>query len=112
MMREEASPLNEIIALTLLSFVTQIRHDAATTQAQAETVIELATDHSAPFWAAAGAILRGWALTKQGQGEEGIAQMHEGLGVWQGMGAALMRTYWLVHVHATCCAICSSRSHS
>jgi DNA-binding winged helix-turn-helix (wHTH) protein/predicted ATPase len=95
MMREEASPLNEIIALTLLSFVTQIRHDAATTQAQAETVIELATDHSAPFWAAAGAILRGWALTKQGQGEEGIAQMHEGLGVWQGMGAALMRTYWL-----------------
>jgi adenylate cyclase len=95
MTRQEASPLNEIISLTLLSFVTQIRHDAATTQAQAETVIELATDHSAPFWAAAGAILRGWALTKQGQAEEGIAQMHEGLRVWQEMGTALMRTYWL-----------------
>jgi adenylate cyclase len=95
MTRQEASPLNEIISLTLLSFVTQIRHDAATTQAQAETVIALATDHSVPFWAAAGAILRGWALTKQGQAEEGIAQMHEGLRVWQAMGAALMRTYWL-----------------
>jgi len=95
LVREEASPLNEIISLTLLSFVTQIRQDPATTQAQAETVIGLATDHHAPFWAAAGTILRGWALTKQGQTEEGIAQMHEGLGAWRGMGAALMRTYWL-----------------
>jgi predicted ATPase len=40
-------------------------------------------------------MLRGWALTKQGQAEEGITQMHEGLRAWRGMGATLMRTYWL-----------------
>jgi predicted ATPase len=82
-------------SLSPSSFVTQIRHDAATTQAQAEAVIALATDHSVPFWAAAGAILRGWALTKQGQAEVGMAQMQEGLRGWQAMGAALMRTYGL-----------------
>jgi predicted ATPase len=93
--QEEASPLNVILTSILLSFVTQFRQDVATTQAQAETVIALATEHGTPFWVAAGRILRGWALTKQGQGEEGIAQMLEGLHAWRAMGAALMRTYWL-----------------
>ena len=30
-------------------------------------------------WLALGTILRGWALVEQGQGEEGIAQMRQGL---------------------------------
>jgi predicted ATPase len=39
------------------------------------------TEQGFPFFSALGTILRGWALAEQGQREEGIAQMHEGMAV-------------------------------
>ena len=36
-----------------------------------------------------GTILRGWALAEQGQGEEGIAQMRQGLAAYRATGAEL-----------------------
>src|SRR5262249_2203386 len=39
-----------------------------------------------------GTILRGWALTEQGQGEEGITQMRQGLASWWATGAELQRS--------------------
>src|SRR5262249_38733588 len=47
---------------------------------------------------AQGQILRGWALAAQGQGEAGIAQMREGLAVWEAMGDKLYRTYQLLQL--------------
>ena len=38
-------------------------------------------------------ILRGWALTEQG--EEGIAQIRQGLAAWRATGAELGRPYFL-----------------
>jgi predicted ATPase len=40
-------------------------------------------------------ILRGWALADQGQIEEGLADIHQGLAAWRGTGAALVQPYWL-----------------
>jgi predicted ATPase len=40
-------------------------------------------------------MLRGWALAEQGQGEEGIAQIHQGLATYQAIGSELVRTYYL-----------------
>jgi predicted ATPase len=57
-------------------------------QGQAETVIALCTEYGFPLWlAGGGTIMRGWALTEQGQIEEGIAQMCQGLATWQAMRA-------------------------
>jgi predicted ATPase len=42
-----------------------------------------------------GTIVRGWVLAEQGQGEEGIAQMRQGLDAWRATGAEGMRTYFL-----------------
>ena len=39
---------------------------------------------------ARGTILRGWALAVQGQGEEGIAQMRQGLAAWRATGAEVL----------------------
>jgi predicted ATPase len=37
-----------------------------------------------------GTILRGWALAMQGQGEAGMAQLHQGIATWRATGAALL----------------------
>jgi predicted ATPase len=42
-----------------------------------------------------GTIRRGCALAEQEQGEEGIAQMHQGLAALQAMGAELARPHYL-----------------
>ena len=48
-----------------------------------------------PYWQAQGTILRGWALTAQGQGVEGMAQMHHGLTAHRATGTAEERSYLL-----------------
>ena len=39
--------------------------------------------------------MRGWALAQQGLGDEGIAQMRQGLAAWQAVGLRLGRQCWL-----------------
>ena len=46
----------------------------------------LSTEHGFPIWLAAGMMLRGWALAAQGQAEEGIPQMRQGLAAWRATG--------------------------
>ena len=41
------------------------------------------------------AILRGWVLAEQGQGEEGIAQIRQSMAAWRATGAELRRPYYL-----------------
>ena len=38
---------------------------------------------------------RGWALAMQGQGKEGIAQLHQGLAAWQATGTEMQRPHFL-----------------
>ncbi len=40
-------------------------------------------------------MLRGWALAQQGQGEEGISQIRQGLAAWQPTGSELGRSHLL-----------------
>lgn len=42
-----------------------------------------------------GTILHGWALAEQGQREEGIAQLQQGLAAHRAMGAGWYRSYSL-----------------
>jgi DNA-binding SARP family transcriptional activator/predicted ATPase len=46
-------------------------------------------------WLAWAIVIRGWALSKQGQGEAGIAQIRQGLAVVQAAGAEVAQTYQL-----------------
>ena len=41
-----------------------------------------------------GTSLRGWALAMQGQGEEGMAQVRQGIAAWRATGAALLVPYF------------------
>src|SRR4029453_6553191 len=68
-----------------------------------EAGIALASEQGVTVFLAQGMIFRGWALAErsgepeagQGQREEGIAQMRQGLAVWQATGAKVFRPYGL-----------------
>jgi predicted ATPase len=73
----------------------QRRRDEQLARERAEAVMALATDQEFPNPLSVGTIVRGWALAEQGQVEEGIAQMQQGLAAWRAMGAELARPYFL-----------------
>ncbi len=55
----------------------------------------LATEQGFRFWLAQGTIRQGWRLAEQGQGEEGITQMRQGMAAWRATGAEANRPYYL-----------------
>ena len=62
---------------------------------RAEAMISLATEHDFSHWRSHAMIYRGWALAMQGQGEEGLALLQQGLDAWRAMGGELARTFFL-----------------
>jgi predicted ATPase len=71
------------------------RREEHGTKEQAEAAIALSTEHGFAQRMAMGTMLRGWALAEQRQGEEGIAQLRQGLTAYRSTGAELMRPYFL-----------------
>ena len=67
----------------------QFCREARRTQEWAEALMTLSTEQKFAFWLVSGKMLRGWALAQQGQGEEGITQICQGLAAWQATGEAL-----------------------
>jgi predicted ATPase len=64
-------------------------------QERTEAAIALSTEQGFAIWLAASAYWRGWVLAEQGQGEEGIAQIRQGLAAWRETGAELSWHYLL-----------------
>jgi len=70
--------------------------EAAALQAQADALLALATAQGFPLFAGVGTFFRGWVLVTQGQGEAGLAQMHQGLTAILATGTELARPFYLV----------------
>jgi predicted ATPase len=60
----------------------------------AEAAVALSTEQGFPLWAALGTSFRGWALAMQGQGEEGMAQVRQGIAACRATGAVLTVPYF------------------
>jgi predicted ATPase/class 3 adenylate cyclase len=93
--QEVAHPFSLPFALVAAAIVHQFHREAQAVQEGAEAVIAVSTEQGFPYWLTYGTILRGWALTAQGEGAEGIAQMRQGLVARRAMGAELLRPYFL-----------------
>jgi predicted ATPase len=78
----------------MAAFVSQFRRDVLAVHEQAEAAIALATEQGFPLWAAWGTSLRGWALAMQGQGEEGMAQVRQGIAALRATGTVVFVTYF------------------
>jgi predicted ATPase len=73
----------------------QLRQEGQTTQEWAEALISLSAEQGFAFFLVMGTILRGGALAGQGQVEEGIAQIRQGLTAFSATGAAYTRAHFL-----------------
>jgi predicted ATPase len=93
--RELSHPLTLVFALYFAAVLHASHREAQATQEQAEAAIALSTEQEFALWLTRGVVLRGWALAEQGQGEEGITQMREGLAAYRATGAEVARPYWL-----------------
>jgi predicted ATPase/class 3 adenylate cyclase len=82
-----AHPFTLGFALQFAALLHQLRREVALTHVQAEALIALATEQGFAMWMARGPILRGWALAEQGQAADGLAQIRQGLAIWQAMGS-------------------------
>jgi predicted ATPase len=65
-------------------------------QAEADALLTLATAQGFPLWVGFGTFWNGWVLTMQGQGEVGLAQMHQGMAAVLATGQTLAQPLCLV----------------
>jgi predicted ATPase len=84
-----------VITLACIAVFHQLRHEGQLTQRRAEAVVTLSIEQGFPFWSAWGTILQGWALAEQGQREEGVAQIRQGLAAYRAIGGEMMRSQFL-----------------
>jgi tetratricopeptide (TPR) repeat protein len=88
--RELAHPFSLGFALYFATWLHHLRREWPLTQEHAEAAIALAAEQGFAHWGAGGTILRGSVLAErsaepgagQGQAEEGMAQMHQGLAAY------------------------------
>jgi len=93
--QQMAHPFSLGFALFFAAMLHQFRREVRAAQERTEAVNILATEQGFPYWRARGSMLRGWALAYQGQAQEGIAQIKQGLTALRATGAELARPYWL-----------------
>ena len=77
--QELAHPYSLAFARYRASLYALFCRQAPTAQALAQEVLDVATPHGFPFYAALGTAVRGGALVRQGQGEAGLALLRQGL---------------------------------
>ncbi|WP_223543133.1 adenylate/guanylate cyclase domain-containing protein [Pseudomonas sp. GL-B-12] len=90
-----SDPFGLAFTLSATSILGQLRHDVQLAEECADAAIKLSLERGFPFYLAWGTILQGWACAEQGNIDEGIAQITEGIATYQAAGAELGCSYFL-----------------
>jgi predicted ATPase len=93
--RALSHPLSLAAGLTYAAQIHCWRVEGHAAQERAEAAMALSSEQGFPQFLSLGTIYRGWALAIQGQAEEGIAQIRQGLAVRLAMGVELARPWIL-----------------
>jgi predicted ATPase len=91
-----AHPQSLAYAQHYAAFLYHRRREVLAVQAQADALLALAIEQGFPIWVGCGTCWQGWVLAMQGQGEAGLAQMHQGLAAILATGQELSRPLCLV----------------
>jgi len=95
LVRTVSRPFLLAYTLTGVVLLHQLRREAPHVQAQAEVIITVSREEGFSYFLAIGTLFRGWALARQGQAEEGLAQLHQGLTTYRTTGAKMAQSYLL-----------------
>jgi TOMM system kinase/cyclase fusion protein len=93
--QQSAHPFSLGFALSGAAVFHQYRREVRAVQERAEATIVLATEQGFQVWMAFGSMLYGWALAQQGQAQEGIEQITQGLLALRATGTEGGRPYFL-----------------
>ena len=92
--QELSHPFSLALALNYGARLHQFRREGKRVQERAEAVITLSTEQGFAIWLAEGTCYRGLVMAQQGQGDEGISEIREGLAALQAMGAEVWGAHW------------------
>ena len=90
-----ANPVSMAASLVYAAMTHQFRREGRAAQERAEAAIALSDEHGLPQFLTVGTILRGWAIAAQGQLDQGIVQMREGLAARREQRIELARPWYL-----------------
>jgi predicted ATPase len=93
--RELAHPLSLALAEDYAAMLHQFRRERQVAQAQAAAALALCTKHGFAYYLGWGTIMQGWALAEQGEMEQGMIHMRQGLADLRAMGARMRQPYYL-----------------
>src|SRR5207248_660630 len=93
--QELAHPMSLAWALHWAGVLHQLRRERHAAQARAEAFLTLMNEQELTGFSGYGPIIRGWALATQGQSEEGLAQLQQGLTAVQATGQKTGVPYFL-----------------
>ena len=96
--REMAQAHAQAMAHYALAIVHQLRREPAPAIVEAETAVQLSVDGGFPLYEAFGRQVNGWALVVQGQAEEGIRQMEQGLLATETIGVKMYASHFLARL--------------
>jgi class 3 adenylate cyclase/predicted ATPase len=92
---ELSHPISLAIALDYAAMFHQFRRERHAAQERTEAAMVLCTEQGFAYYLAWAVIIQGWALAEQGQAEEGIAQIRQGLTALRATGGILRLPYYL-----------------
>jgi class 3 adenylate cyclase/predicted ATPase len=93
--RNLSHPQSVALALVWGAWLRQLRREPRPAREHAEAAAALCAEQGFPLWLAMAVILLGWASAEEGQEEEGIARMRQGLADLRATGAGLWRPSFL-----------------
>ncbi len=93
--QELSYPYNQVVARVFAAFLHQFRRAALAQHEQAAATITIATEEGFTFWTGCGTVLHGSARSIQGEVEQGIAEMRQGLDAYQATGSRVYAPYFL-----------------
>lgn len=86
-------PYSLVTALTYATMQAHFLGAVVACRSQAESTMALAQRHEITLWLATNTFLRGWALTEQGDFEQGFADMQTSIDLYRNTGAELGVAY-------------------
>jgi predicted ATPase len=88
-------PYTTAVVLNFCAILAHEMRDAEAVQDRVAQLLELANENNFIFWIATGSCLAGWAAAQRGELDAGIAQIQQGLSIYQMTGARLSYAVYL-----------------